>query len=182
MKVRTKQKKQWYIHQYKKSPRKGWFFVILDSMKKKALIFVLMLVMLAGGWWYYRGVVAPAESEYSGIVRIAGKDVLVVLADTASKREQGLSGRQKLASGEGMLFVFEKPDIYSFWMKDMLFPIDIVWIDDQYGVVYIQKNADPRSYPDTFLPTLPAQYVLEVNAGFSEKNNLKVGDKVEINL
>ncbi len=81
-----------------------------------------------------------------------------------------------------MLFVFDKPDIYSFWMKDMLFPIDMIWISEDGKVVYIERDARPESYPNSFIPDAPAKYVLEVNAGFSEKNNLKVGDKVEINL
>ena len=75
-----------------------------------------------------------------------------------------------------MLFVFDKPGQYPFWMKDMNFAIDIIWIGEDLRVVYIKKDARPELYPETYTPTENAKYVLEVPAGFSEKNNLKVGD------
>jgi uncharacterized membrane protein (UPF0127 family) len=78
-----------------------------------------------------------------------------------------------------MLFVFDKPSIYPFWMKDMNFPIDMIWIGENDEVVYIEKNAQPDSYPETFVSSQNAKYVLEVISSFSEKNNLKVGDRVE---
>jgi len=119
-------------------------------------------------------------------IKIAGKILKVELALTEKEQEQGLSGRKELKEDEGMLFVFNHIGQYSFWMKDMNFPIDIIWIGpastqggEDLNVVYIKKNALPESYPDTFLPDQNAKYILEVNASFSEKNNLKVGDKVE---
>ncbi len=112
-------------------------------------------------------------------VKIAGKILKVDLALTSEAQEQGLSGRKELKEDEGMLFVFDYMGQYSFWMKNMNFPIDIIWISDDFKVVYIKKNATPESYPETFLPDQNTKYVLEVSAGFSEKNNLKVGDKVE---
>lgn len=119
-------------------------------------------------------------------VKIAGKTLKVDLATTAKTQEQGLSGRKSLKENEGMLFVFDHMDKYSFWMKNMNFPIDIIWIGsastqggEDLHVVYIKKNTLPESYPETFTPNVDAKYVLEVNASFSEKNNLKVGDRVE---
>lgn len=112
-------------------------------------------------------------------VKIAGKIIKVELALTAEEQEQGLSGRNKLKEEEGMLFVFNHIGQYSFWMKDMNFALDIIWIGEDFNVVYIKKNALPESYPETFTPNGDTKYVLEVLAGFSEKNNLKVGEKVE---
>lgn len=112
-------------------------------------------------------------------IKIAGKILKVDLALTPQKQEQGLSGRNKLNEDEGMLFVFDHVDKYSFWMKDMNFPIDIIWIGEDLSVVYIKKNALPESYPETFTPNQNAKYILEVSSQFSEKNNLKEGDKVE---
>ncbi|MCX6751552.1 MAG: DUF192 domain-containing protein, partial [Candidatus Nomurabacteria bacterium] len=91
-------------------------------------------------------------------------------------QEKGLSGRKSLNEDQGMLFVFYKSEIYPFWMKDMNFAIDIIWIDEDFRVVFIKKNASTQSYPETFTPNQNARYVLEGSAGFSEKNNLKVGD------
>jgi uncharacterized membrane protein (UPF0127 family) len=64
-------------------------------------------------------------------------------------------------------------------MKNMNFPIDIIWIGEDLRVVYIKKDAKPESYPEAFTPNQDAKYVLEVFSSFSEKNNLKVGDRVE---
>jgi uncharacterized membrane protein (UPF0127 family) len=112
-------------------------------------------------------------------LKIAGKVLKVDLALTQKDQEQGLSGRKELNEEEGMLFVFNHTGQYPFWMKDMNFAIDIIWLGEDLRVVYIKKNALPESYPETFLPDQNAKYVLEVLSQFSEKNNLKVGDKVE---
>ncbi len=120
-------------------------------------------------------------------VSLAGQTINVQVASTSLQQEQGLSGRTGLKENEGLLFVFSKPDTYRFWMKDMLFPIDIIWLDPYDGinfgarVVYIKKDARPELFPETYGPKDSAQYVLEVVSGFSDKNNLKVGDKVEFN-
>lgn len=122
-----------------------------------------------------------AEVHY---VQIAGQEIKVDLALTPEMQSQGLSGRQDLPEGEGMLFVFQNAGIYPFWMKDMNFPIDIIWLAPSEGgdgqdlkVIYIKKDAQPSSYPDSFGPNQNAKYVLEVPSGFSDKNNLKVGDR-----
>ena len=112
-------------------------------------------------------------------VKIAGVTLKVELALTSGTQEKGLSGKNNLEENEGMLFVFNHTDKYPFWMKDMNFPIDIIWIGEDLRVVYIKKNALPGSYLETFTPSQNARYVLEVFSSFSEKNNLKEGDKVE---
>lgn len=112
-------------------------------------------------------------------IKIAGKTLKVDLALTADEQERGLSGRNFLGEDEGMLFVFNQADKYSFWMKDMRFPIDIIWISDDLRVVFLKENVSPETYPEAFTPSQNARYVLEVSAGFSKKENLKPGDRVE---
>ena len=112
-------------------------------------------------------------------VKISGQDIKVELALTEVKQTQGLSGRLSLKEDEGMLFVFERPGNYPFWMKDMNFPIDIIWLNDDMRVVYIKKNARPEFFPENYGPTENAKYVLEIVSGFADKNNLRVGDRVE---
>lgn len=102
------------------------------------------------------------------------------LADTNIKRTKGLSNKEKLAENQGMLFVFEKPGFYSFWMKEMKFPIDILWIDSEQKVIDLTENLSPETFPQIFQPLKPVQYVLEVNAGFIKKYNIKIGDKIKI--
>ncbi len=87
-----------------------------------------------------------------------------------------MSNREKLAENQGMLFVFDQPDYYSFWMKDMQFAIDIIWIDENKKIVDITQNAESESYPKTFQPSSPAQYVLEVNSFWTGEHGIVVGD------
>ena len=104
--------------------------------------------------------------------------ISVDIADTPEKRTQGLSGRTVLGENEGMFFVFDAPGRFSFWMKDMNFPIDIIWIDDNFKIVDFTKNALPESFPTTFEPRTLALFVLETVAGWADKNGIKMGDKV----
>ena len=125
----------------------------------------------------------PAET-YKGLpsvnyVKIGGQSIKVEIALTAEEQTKGLSGRSGLKENEGMLFVFAQPDKYFFWMKDMNFAIDIIWIGENGKIIYIKKDARPESYPETYGPLGTSKYVLEVVSGFSEKNNLQIGDRVE---
>lgn len=113
-----------------------------------------------------------------------GVKVKVEIADTTAERKKGLSGRKSLEEDHGMLFSFEGKELTpGFWMKDMLFPLDIIWIKGD-EIVKIDKNvAIPGKKETTFklyYPPVSVNYVLEVNAGFSDKNKIKVGDTVKI--
>lgn len=102
---------------------------------------------------------------------------------TAEQRQTGLSGVQYLNSDEAMLFVFDQDDRWSIWMKDMNFPIDIVWLDASQKVVYIVKNASPDSYPATvFTPKTPARYVVEVKAGTVDQQRIVIGQTATFDL
>lgn len=91
---------------------------------------------------------------------------------------KGLSGRQSLGQNQGMLFVFDKPEVQCFWMKDMNFPLDILWLDADQKVVTIKANVSPDTFPDSFCPTQPAQYVLEVNAGLANSAGVTEGTQL----
>ena len=119
-------------------------------------------------------------------INIGEETILVEVVDTLETRNKGLSGRDGLNEGQGMLFVFETQDVSpAFWMKDMSFSIDIIWINDG-KVVLISKEVPPPAAdtPDRSLPLYTPQtavdYVLEVSAGFSDQQDIKVGDKVTI--
>ncbi len=117
-------------------------------------------------------------------VKIGKTEITVEIANTEEKRRQGLSGRTGLPENTGMLFVFDKKKIFpSFWMKDMIFSIDIIWISDGKAVK-IDKNV-PTPAPGTadsqlslYYPDKPIDYVLEVPAGFSDNNSIQVGDTI----
>ncbi|KKQ95412.1 MAG: hypothetical protein UV74_C0013G0197 [Candidatus Woesebacteria bacterium GW2011_GWB1_43_14] len=112
-------------------------------------------------------------------VRVGETGLIAYIADSDESRKLGLSNRSSLASDEAMLFVFDKPDVNPpFWMKDMHFPIDIIWINDG-KVIFINENVEPaetESDLKLYLPPEPIDYVLEVNAGFSAANKLELGN------
>jgi uncharacterized membrane protein (UPF0127 family) len=107
-------------------------------------------------------------------------EIYVQLANTPNTQELGLSYRDSIGDDEGMLFVFDKPDNYAFWMKDMKFPIDMVWFSEAGQVVHYEENVAPDSYPKVFVNKPKAKYVLEVNAGNAAKYGLYLGAKVEL--
>ena len=113
---------------------------------------------------------------------IGSVDLHIAIADTEAEREQGLSGITSLAEGQGMLFVFPKDGIYSFWMKGMLFSIDMLWISSDGHVVHVVPSASPATYPHAFTPNTPARYVLEVPSGFAAEHEIGVGSKLLISL
>lgn len=108
----------------------------------------------------------------------------VELAVTGEQQAQGLSGRAELAAGSGMLFVWDQESRRSFWMPDMNFPLDLVWISGDCAVVDITRDAPPQA-PGQSRDELPrytvegVQYVLEINAGESALHSVNPGDRVE---
>ena len=109
--------------------------------------------------------------------------VFIEIADTPEEKTQGLSDRTSLPDNQGMLFVWDHDTMPGFWMKDMNFPIDIVWINDN-KIVGIEKNALPEPGVElnqlrVYQPPGFIDAVLEVNAGFSDKHSLQVGDQLE---
>jgi len=98
---------------------------------------------------------------------------------TEEQRVHGLSGQESLSADEGLLFVFEEALTSGFWMKDMNFPISIIWLDRECSVTGFKGSATPESYPEVFYPELPSFYVVEVNPLSIE---LKVGQKLECNF
>lgn len=101
------------------------------------------------------------------------------IADTKLKRAEGLMLKKALPRGKGMFFIFPKEGKYSFWMKNMKFPIDIIWIDRQKQVVSMFANAQPcKNNCVSVYPEKPAMYVLEVPAGSIERYTIQEGDRV----
>lgn len=116
-------------------------------------------------------------------VVIKGTTFSVEVAKTSKEQEIGLSERKSLSSDKGMLFVFEKPGIYSFWMKNMKFPIDILFINKNKIVTIFENAKPPISQSENlqiYSPTQEASHVLEINAGLSKKHNIQIGDDVKI--
>jgi len=142
---------------------------------KKYFFFIAAVVLLGVGVRAYLFKVAE--------ISVGGSSILVEFARTPEEREQGLSGRKSLCWNCGLIFIFDQPGIYSFWMRRMYFDIDILWISGE-EVVEITFGAkkplkEDFEYPkERYFNRVPADKVLEVNAGWVEKNGIRVGDRV----
>ncbi len=108
------------------------------------------------------------------------KVITVEIADTHSKQTKGLMYRKYLGENQGMLFTFDKAEKYPFWMHNTLIPLDIIWIDSALNIVDIKENAQPcPALPcDTYYPKVKAKYVLELNGGWVQENNVRIGDSI----
>lgn len=101
----------------------------------------------------------------------------VDIANTNQTRITGLSNRATLNHKKGMLFAFNTSGRQSFWMKDMLMPIDMVFFDENWEIILIESRVEPDTFPKIFGNTVISKYVLEINAGEAEYFDLKTGDK-----
>ena len=103
------------------------------------------------------------------------------VAMTSEQRSKGLSVKDTLAENESMLFYFPKANPYGFWMKDMNFPIDIIWLDTNRSVLHIEHSLEPCDSDacPIYKPEVQTQYVLETVAGFAQKNNVTEDTVVE---
>jgi len=113
-------------------------------------------------------------------LKIAGHKINLEVAKTEADKAQGLSNRAPLPPDTGMLFVYDQPQISAFWMKDMNFALDFIWINNDQ-VVELTENVQPEDYqpPKSFQPQVPVTSVLEVNSGTVKNLGLQVGDLVE---
>ena len=136
--------------------------------------------------------IAPSQTKILHIIDGAATDnikrikaeINIEIADAQEKRSIGLGGRESLATDSGMLFLYEKSDKYKFWMKGMKIPLDFIWINDTRIVDLLENIEPPKSgQKDEDLPLIApiiaVNKILEVNAGFVDSHNIKVGDKIE---
>lgn len=105
------------------------------------------------------------------------------IADTNEEQRLGLMHREKLEDGKGMLFIYQEPKLLSYWMKDVLIPLDILYIGEDLQINHIVKSAPPCDKGDkcpTYSYLKPTKYVLELPGGYTEKHNIKQGDSIEL--
>ena len=110
----------------------------------------------------------------------------VQIADSDPRRVRGLMFQDQLPYDEGMIFVFSEPGLYSLWMLNMQFPLDMIWFDHDGNIVHIEKNIPPCKTVveittcQSIIPDNAASYVLEVTAGFIDQNNITGDSKLTI--
>ncbi|MGI6278868.1 MAG: DUF192 domain-containing protein [Patescibacteria group bacterium] len=160
-------------------------------INKGWLVFILVLGVIGTSLiWYWRYQNKPTKNydQFASIKEVVVEGVVfeVELAITPQERAQGLSGRRDLCNHCGMLFVFNKSGYHSFWMKDTLIPLDIIWLDENWRVVDYLSFAQPqatRSIAElpVYKPKEPAQFVLEVPGGTTKKiKGFDIGRQIEV--
>jgi len=140
----------------------------------KSRVIILIALLLLGLGLYYRAHPLVSKIEIRGVV------VTTEVAVTEAQKQKGLGGRTALAEDRGMLFVYDHKEAYNFWMRDMQFPLDFIWIDGSV-VADITPNVPPpvgSESPVVVKPNVPVDRVLEVQAGFVKKHNITIGDQV----
>jgi uncharacterized protein len=141
---------------------------------KRTLVQLAMIVALVATIF---GVIAVQHDDATPHAVIAGRTYSLEIADTDAARAQGLSNRVGMAQNHGMLFRYANQGVRCFWMKDMHFSLDIIWLNAQSQAIKIERNVSPDTYPHPFCAS-PAQNVLELNAGAAQ--NLRPGQIVQL--
>ncbi len=167
----------------------------MDSFKKVILPILLTIIFIIVAGVFYRKnqglspfpfnpTKTPSVSR-TKTVMIREASIKAEVAESNTERQKGLSGRFGLDKDAGMLFVINNRVTRTFWMKDMKFAIDIIWIKDG-KIIQIDKNIEPpaagipKGKLNLYSPKTAVDYVLEVNAGYSDLKGIKVGDSVLI--
>jgi uncharacterized membrane protein (UPF0127 family) len=127
-----------------------------------------------------------ADNKYlKAKVTVKGFELNADVPITSELMARGLAVKNQLKESEAMLFVFEESAQHSFWMKDMKFPIDIIWLDSDGKVGHIEQNLQPCVSVlicTSYSPDIDSQYVLETVAGFTQRHNISVGTDIDIEL
>jgi uncharacterized membrane protein (UPF0127 family) len=152
-------------------------------MKKHSILISIIIVCVALLGLYFLTENGSKEENISkdkGEAMLVGdKKIKVEIADTEEERTLGLSGRNSLCAGCGMLFSFAQRGKYSFWMKDMNFDLDMLWIDGS-RVIQIDKNIPHAGGTSEIrFPQAPVDKVLEINAGKSDDLGIRIGDEAK---
>ncbi len=165
---------------------------IKKNKKSQIQLAIILLIGVAViGYFFYDNIFKDKESklEYYTFTKegeLTFTDSLgtlkakidIEIADNDYERQLGLMNRNKMDANQGMLFIFPRQDYLSFWMRNTLIPLDMIFVNDKKKIVTIHKNTktlSDQSYP----ASEPAQYVVEVVGGFTDKHNIKVGDKID---
>lgn len=151
-------------------------------MKKMFLTFAIFIILVIG-MVVTKNYLQENPSWKTAKATIKNHSFKLHIAKSSKDKQIGLSQKKNLPDDYAMIFPFEKPDYYSFWMRNMVFPIDIIFIKDNSIVTIYPDIKPPASQNDIlqiFKPKIPADTVLEIKSGLSQKYDFKEGDKVTI--
>ncbi len=158
----------------------------MESWITYILIFIFIVSMLSlGSKFFLKNDVSNSDRLIKKEIVIKDKSYHLEIADNNASRMKGLMNRETMAENEGMLFVFDYVGIHSFWMKNTLIPLDMIWLDSNGKIVYIHENAQPcsnliQAICQSIIPSKTAKYVIELNAGEVNKLDIKIGDVIKL--
>ncbi len=159
-------------------------------------LFLLVVVCGAGLvlWWqYYTPIVEPktvpasattTRSYFEPLIpwQIGSRVVFASLANTQETRTLGLSYTSELPPDIVKVFIFDTDERWSFWMKEMHYPIDIVWVTASGTVAHIESQVMPETYPESFTPGVPTRYVIETVPGLLDSAGVEVGEAIDMRV
>jgi len=135
--------------------------------------------------WAHKALIIFAAILFAGIflafyhnkteLKTPNKTYNLEVVSSQAQQEKGLGDRNSIDPNAGMLFIFSKPSVQCIWMKDMHFPLDIVWLSSAKQVLHIESNISPNTYPKTYCPQVNARYVIELNAGQTKAGEISNG-------
>jgi uncharacterized membrane protein (UPF0127 family) len=176
----------------------------MKQAERISLIAILLTFVFGGGGFLYAALTAPMpepvnqaatppppdpqlvlepwRADFPDLVpmQVGSTSVLVSVADSLPERIEGLSNVSFMPPHVIKLFDFQSSGEHAIWMKDMKFPLDIIWLDAVGTVVHIEENVDPATFPKSFASPLPAWYVIEANAGFVASTTVALGATITI--
>lgn len=151
----------------------------------KIILIAVLLIIIAIGIKFSLDVFNKQNRQTPTATAIVnGKTIQLLVADTDEAKQIGLSETESLPKDHGMLFQFKSPNYYSFWMKNMRFPIDIIYLNNNKVVTILENVQVPKDSetPPIYNSDELADTVIELNAGMSQEYNIQKGDTVQINL
>ncbi|MBU3942838.1 DUF192 domain-containing protein [Patescibacteria group bacterium] len=159
------------------------FLVIIGLV---LLVIVLLVIVLLGVLRFVKSMQENnMENQYSQIKEVCfeKKCFNVEVVEGLADKAKGLMERESLAENSGMLFLYNQERVISIWTKNMKIPIDVIWLNKDLEVVYLVENAQPclTEKCESFKPETKAQYILEINAGQIQQNDVQLGHKAELN-
>jgi len=145
-------------------------------MKHEGVAIIIVALVLIASFI----MISNKPSETAKVAFLGKTNITTEIAYTDEEKGKGLMYRDGLPEGSGMLFIFDREGPYTFWMKNMKFPIDIAWVSQHCTVVFLTKGAMPcvNEPCSTYQPDEPIKYAIEVPDGFIEKHGISVGDEI----
>lgn len=145
-------------------------------MKKRLVLAAIVLTLFCSG--------QAGKARFVKVFFPDGFTILAELAVSDEERQQGLMFRERINEDQGMLFIFEEEEIHGFWMKNMRFSIDILWLDKEKRIVHLEPSVPPcpRDPCPSYVPDAPAMFVLELKSGAAERHGLRLYDRLEFVL